>query len=48
MVPELEGSSPYSEEPVTSPCPEPPESNAHPTANLVQHYICIVTCAYNR
>jgi hypothetical protein len=29
MVPELEGSSPYSQEPATGPYPEPTESTLH-------------------
>jgi hypothetical protein len=34
MVPQPEGSSPYSQEPATGPYPGPTESIRHPPANL--------------
>jgi hypothetical protein len=39
VAPEPEGSSPYSQQPATGPCPEPAASNLHSAANLPKiHY----------
>jgi hypothetical protein len=36
VAPEPEGSSPYSQEPATTPCPEPSESTVHPLSQSQQ------------